>query len=91
VDRHATTGFAGRYLLHVEGFRRIPSPLNSELMNALSQSGQVSAFIVSLPSFYKQDRQEIPCFIHSSKIVNYYNAAAEDIPFIWQKIERYLT
>jgi hypothetical protein len=26
-----------------------------------------------------------------SKIVNYHNAAEEDIPFIWQKIERNLT
>ena len=39
-------------------------------------------------SFFNHDQQQISCSIHGSKIVNYDNAVAEDIPFIWQKIER---
>jgi hypothetical protein len=60
----------------------IPLPINSGLMTALLKPGQFSAFSVSLPFFYNQDRQQIPCFVHSNKIVNYYNAVAEDIPYI---------
>ena len=41
--------------------------------------------------FFNHDQQQISCFVHGSKIVNYHNAIAEDIPFIWQKIERNLT
>jgi hypothetical protein len=63
-------------------FREIPLPINSGLITALLKPGQFSAFSLSLPFFYNQDRQQIPCFIHSSKIVNYYNAVAEDILFI---------
>jgi len=39
----------------------------------------------SLPSFFSHDQQQIFCSVHGSKIVNYHNAVAEDIPFIWQK------
>jgi catalase len=60
-------------------------------MTVLSQAGQFSAVGNSLPSFFKHDHQQISCFIHGSKIVNYHNAFAEDIPFIWQEIERNLT
>ena len=66
-------------------------PLSSGLMTVLWQLGQFSAFGNSLPSFFNHDQQQISCFIHSSKIVNYHNAVAEDIPFIWQKIKRNLT
>jgi hypothetical protein len=59
-------------------------------MTVLSQPGQFSASGNSLPSFFNHDHQQI-CFVHGSKIVNYLNAGAEDIPFIWQKIERNLT
>jgi len=45
----------------------------------------------SLPSFFGHDQQQISCSVHGSKIVNYHNAVAEDIPFIWQKTERELT
>jgi len=51
----------------------------------------VSAFDTPLPSFFNHDQQQISRFIHGSKIVNCHNAVAEDIPFIWQKIERNLT
>jgi len=43
------------------------------------------------PPFSTMTSKEISCFFHVSKIVNYYNAVAEDIPFIWQKIERNVT
>jgi len=56
----------------------------------LSEPGQFSAFGNSLPSFFNHDQQQISCFVHGSKIVNYHNAVAEDIPFIWQKFERNL-
>jgi len=44
----------------------------------------------SLPSIFKHDQQQISCSAHGSKIVNYYNVVAEDIPFIWQQTEREL-
>ena len=65
-------------------------PLNSELMTVLWQPGQFTAFGNSLPSFFNHDQQQISCFI-GCKTVNYHNAVAEDIPFIWQKIEINLT
>jgi len=64
-------------------------PLNSGLM--MWQPGQFSAFGNSLPSFFNHDQQQISCFVHGSKIANYHNAVAEDIHFIWQKIEINLT
>jgi len=45
----------------------------------------------SLPSFFNHSQQQIFCSVHGSKIVNYHNVVAEDIPFIWQKTERELT
>jgi hypothetical protein len=60
-------------------------------MTVLSQPGQFSAFDNSLPSFFNHEQQQISCFVHGSKIVNYHNVVVEDIPFIWQKIERNLT
>ena len=42
----------------------------------------------SLTSFFNHNQQQISCCVHGSNIVNYHNAVAEDIPFIWQKIER---
>jgi len=69
----------------------IRPPLNSGLMTVLSQPGQFSAFGNSLPSFFNHNQQQISCFVQGSKIVNYHNAVGEDIPFIWQKIERNLT
>jgi len=42
----------------------------------------------SLPSFFNHEQQQIASSVHNSKIVNYHNAVAEGIPFIWQKIER---
>jgi len=33
-------------------------------------------------SFFNHDQQQIYCSVHGSKIVNYHNAVAEDIPFI---------
>jgi len=45
----------------------------------------------SLTSFFNHDQQQISCSVHGSEIVNYHIAVAEDIPFIWQKIERELT
>ena len=44
-----------------------------------------------LPSFFNHNQQQISCSVHGYKIVNYHNAVAEDIPLIWQKIERDLT
>ena len=67
------------------------TPLNSGLMSVLGQPGQFSAFGNTLPSFFNHDQQQISCFVHGSKIVNYHNAVAEYILFIWQKIERNLT
>jgi hypothetical protein len=60
-------------------------------MAVLSEPGHFSAFGNYLPSLFNDDQQQISCFVHGSKIVNYHNAVAEDIPFIWQKIERNLT
>jgi hypothetical protein len=60
-------------------------------VTVLSQPGQFSAFGNTLPFFFNHDLQQISCFVHGSKIVNYHNAVAEDIPFIWQKIEINLT
>ena len=72
-------------------FREAWPPLSSGLVTVLLQPGQFSAFGNSLPSFFNHDQQQISCFIHGSKIVNYHKAVVEDIPFIWQKIERNLT
>ena len=66
-------------------------PLNSGLMAVLWQPGQFSALGHTLTSFFNHDQQQISCFVHGSKIVNYHNPVAEDIPFIWQKIEGNLT
>jgi len=63
-------------------------PLSSGLVTVVSQKGQFTACGNSLPSFFNHDQQHISCFIHDSKIVNYHNAVAEDILFIWQKIDR---
>jgi len=57
----------------------------------LSQQGQFTAFGNSTPSTLNHGHQQISCFIHCSNVVNYRNAVVEDIPFIWQKIERNLT
>jgi len=48
-------------------------------------------YVNSLPSFFNHEQQQISCSVHDSKIVSYHIAVAEDIPFIWQKIERDLT
>ena len=66
-------------------------PLNSGLMTVLWQPGQFSVLGNILPSFFNHDQQQISCFVHGSKTVNYHNTVAQDIPFIWQKIERNLT
>ena len=71
--------------------RGMQPPLNSELMTALWQPGQFSVLGNFLPSFFNHDQQQISCFVQGSKIVNYHNTVAEDIPFIWQTIERNLT
>jgi len=60
-------------------------------MTALSKPSQFSALGNSLTSFFNHDQQQISCFVHGSETVNYHNAVAEDIPFIWQRIERNLT
>ena len=65
-----------------------PQP-KSGLGTTLSQKRSVSSN--SIPSFFNHDQKKISCFIHGSIIVNYHNADAEEIPFIWQKIERNLT
>jgi len=57
----------------------------------LSQPSQFSDFGNFLHSFYDHEQQQISCFVHGSKILNYHKAVAEDIPFIWQKIEKNLT
>jgi len=36
----------------------------------------------SLPSFISHDQKQISCSVHGYKIVNYHNAAADDIPFM---------
>jgi len=45
----------------------------------------------SIPSFFNHDQAQILCSVHGSITVNYHNVVAEDIPFIWHKIERELT
>ena len=65
--------------------------LNSGLMTVLWQPGQYSAFGNTLHSFFYPDQQQISCSVHGYKTVNYHNAVAEYIPFIWQQIERNLT
>jgi hypothetical protein len=62
--------------------RGIWLPFNSGLMTVLSQAGQFSGFDISLNSFFNGDQQQISYFVHGSKIVNYCNGVAEDIPFI---------
>jgi len=47
--------------------------------------------VIPFLPFFSHDQQQIFCSVHGSKIVNYHNAVAEDVPFIWQKIERDLT
>ena len=83
-----TVHFYDSILLQSRGIRL---PINSGLMTVLSEPGHLSAFGNCPPSLFNDDQQQICCFVHGSKIVNYHNAVAEDIPFIWQKIERNLT
>jgi len=60
-------------------------------MTVLWQTGQFSAFGNTLPYFFNHNQQQISCSVHGYKTVNYRNAVAEYIPFIWQKVERNLT
>jgi len=46
--------------------------------------------VIAYPPFSSMTSSRY-CFDHGYEIVNYLNAVAEDIAFIWQKVERDLT
>jgi len=52
----------------------------------LTHQSQIAALGNSVHSSYNHEQQKI-YFIHRTKTVNYHNADAEDIPFIFRKLK----